>query len=948
MVARMKIRDRAPLSWCLAFTMAALVGLATTPARAERFVVDANQDQPDANPGDGQCNNGTNSCTLRAAIQEANALPNVDGQPDRIIIEPASYFLNEGRNEDFAAIGDLDIREDVRIENAECENTSCPVAAQQALVISAEGKGRIFELLAGAKLTLRGLTLTKGDATKEVDACSGNGGAICSFYGGGLVVQNCILDGNKAVGGGAIFGGVTMSGATVRNNEATARGGGIDVSVRTDVGSVYESAVSGSRFSGNKAQNGGGALSVSAGAPLTLKQSAIGDGNLAGRLADTAKGISEIPADGGGLQVRGDATAVTVINSTFNANTATRDGGGIALAGGTLTLSYVTIAANTANRRGGGLQVDAAAPAPTLANSILADNVQGPSTARTGSDCVGSIASKGNNVVAAPRKATETDHCTPACVQGATSTQTWCEGDEESVAAKLGALKSNGTRPLLDDSPALNAALVDASCATESADPVFCVTVDQVGVTRSSDRTCGNDVGAAELDLPDLDGDGVVDCQDNCAKDANAPVGTPSDNFDCATTPDCRRRDDLLGLDQVCFNPRRCVVKDDPECDDGEACLRCDGEADGEVCKEHKDCEKGVECKLVGTGADCELKECTDEAEACRLAPIAMSFCRPESCKENGECDGDGAGGTGLCFLRDGKCRYEQVDADADGVGDACDDEKVDADPFFDGQEPAHCRTTSATAADAALGFDDRGCSVSEACSCDKLRDTCTCPSGALEAGKESPWKNPREYWRCLKHTASLMNDDVCVGKCADYANACPGCPNVGDEETCKDEQCQECPLHCQVCPGPRCSAQSLDKRSLKSLLKSTRAEQNANNGGLCGKRARCTRKKMREEPDGDCDSDGVPNAGDNCPSVFNRGQANEHDDDKRGDACDPDDDNDTIPDVEDNCPKVKNRGQADGDRDNVGDACDRCPGTSSGSVANGLGCAPEQTPEVE
>src|SRR5215216_3994782 len=42
------------------------------------FVVNSNTDEPDANLGDGVCATAANQCTLRAAIQEANATPGTD------------------------------------------------------------------------------------------------------------------------------------------------------------------------------------------------------------------------------------------------------------------------------------------------------------------------------------------------------------------------------------------------------------------------------------------------------------------------------------------------------------------------------------------------------------------------------------------------------------------------------------------------------------------------------------------------------------------------------------------------------------------------------------------------------------------------------------------------------------------------------------------------------
>jgi CSLREA domain-containing protein len=45
------------------------------PARVEAFTINDAADAPDANPGDGLCETapGNGQCSLRAAIQEANA-----------------------------------------------------------------------------------------------------------------------------------------------------------------------------------------------------------------------------------------------------------------------------------------------------------------------------------------------------------------------------------------------------------------------------------------------------------------------------------------------------------------------------------------------------------------------------------------------------------------------------------------------------------------------------------------------------------------------------------------------------------------------------------------------------------------------------------------------------------------------------------------------------------
>ena len=50
----------------------------STASASATLVVNDTGDQHDAAPGDGICDNGLSSCTLRAAIEEANALPGTD------------------------------------------------------------------------------------------------------------------------------------------------------------------------------------------------------------------------------------------------------------------------------------------------------------------------------------------------------------------------------------------------------------------------------------------------------------------------------------------------------------------------------------------------------------------------------------------------------------------------------------------------------------------------------------------------------------------------------------------------------------------------------------------------------------------------------------------------------------------------------------------------------
>ena len=99
----------------------------------------------------------------------------------------------------------------------------------------------------------------------------------------------------------------------------------------------------------------------------------------------------------------------------------------------------------------------------------------------------------------------------------------------------------------------------------------------------------------------------------------------------------------------------------------------------------------------------------------------------------------------------------------------------------------------------------------------------------------------------------------------------------------------------------------------------------------------------------GDADGDGIADADDLCPNVFDPirpvdgGKQADFDGDQKGDECDPcpldatadtnckgldpnDTDGDSVPNAQDNCPTVPNADQANTDGDDMGDACDPCP----------------------
>jgi len=74
------------------FLVLGMFFLRLSPACGATFRVDSAVDARDADPTDGICDDGTGLCTLRAAIEQANA----NEDTDSVILGETTYFLTEG------------------------------------------------------------------------------------------------------------------------------------------------------------------------------------------------------------------------------------------------------------------------------------------------------------------------------------------------------------------------------------------------------------------------------------------------------------------------------------------------------------------------------------------------------------------------------------------------------------------------------------------------------------------------------------------------------------------------------------------------------------------------------------------------------------------------------------------------------------------------------------
>jgi CSLREA domain-containing protein len=209
-------------------------------AHAAIFAVNSTADAVDAMPGDGVCLTADTTCTLRAAIQEANALSGADS----IMLPAGTYALALlGTGEDAAATGDLDITGDLTITG--------PLTGE---AIISGGIDRVFDIFAPAVVNLSRLIIQSGDAsgidasgggirnagtltmsiaTLRNNMADGDGGGLANRPGGSAQLTNVTVTGNSSPG--ALGGGIANDmGGTVRlinvtvNANGALQGGDID------------------------------------------------------------------------------------------------------------------------------------------------------------------------------------------------------------------------------------------------------------------------------------------------------------------------------------------------------------------------------------------------------------------------------------------------------------------------------------------------------------------------------------------------------------------------------------------------------------------------------------------------------------------------------------------------------------------------------------------------
>lgn len=270
-------------------------------------------------------------------------------RPDRAAAQ-AIFFIPDG---DVAALADA--------------ITTVNSAGAGTINLTANGT---YQLTAsGLPAISSNLTLTGNSAT-----ISGNVGRILTVASGGnLLLQTTTL--TNGVGAVTIAGGssATLESVTVTSNSGAENGGGVFVDANASL-TVVESL-----FTNNSATYGGAIYSFNAASV---------------NISDTIIQQNSATFRGGGLRALGENNTINIQNTAFISNSTTLStatnigGGGIAIQGGTLTISNSLFTFNQGGNGGGILQDDQFSGSPPatiqITNTTFDGNISASSTSGSG------------------------------------------------------------------------------------------------------------------------------------------------------------------------------------------------------------------------------------------------------------------------------------------------------------------------------------------------------------------------------------------------------------------------------------------------------------------------------------------------------------------------------------------------------------------------------------
>ncbi|MFN7844870.1 MAG: S8 family serine peptidase, partial [Pirellula sp.] len=281
-------------------------------AAANIFYVDTFLDTVDANVGNGQAKDSAGRTSLRAAIQEANALK---PQPVKIFLQTGTYpltiasVIDAGANYPVpppgsgydaptglqwsnATSGDLDLLGNITLVGLGVNRTT----------IDAAGIDRVMKVYPGATVSMTGLTLTGGKAPTDH-----SGGAILNS--GNLSLDLVTIKNNEAMGGPVSLGGgiahwngnLNLYRSTLDSNQAIG-GGGVFVTngatAKIDSSTLEQNVADAGIYPIQYQQGGGGILTSTSGLVNVANSTLLISRAMDGGKANGSSDAPHISADG--------------------------------------------------------------------------------------------------------------------------------------------------------------------------------------------------------------------------------------------------------------------------------------------------------------------------------------------------------------------------------------------------------------------------------------------------------------------------------------------------------------------------------------------------------------------------------------------------------------------------------------------------------------------------
>jgi hypothetical protein len=414
---------------------------------AHTVIVNSTATDGDAAPGDGVCETagGNGVCTLRAAIDETNALP---GQ-DVIVLPPGRYGVPPG---DFVHPGPV-VTDDLIVAGSDRVTT----------LVDGGGQARPFAIASGVTVVMHDLAIVNGKSIASQYDGDAAGGVVNA---GTLVLAGVVVSDNRMANSGGTGGVLNEPGATltvVRSEFVHNLSDGPAALTNSGTATVVDTTFR------HNAGNGIVRNGYSAGGTMNLIHSAV-----------VRNRGSVIYGPQGGL-VNAHPDAVTnVVGCTIAENVGTGVGGN-----GTVHVIGSTIVGNGAYGPGGGesgLTISGDATF-TVRNSIVAGN---GTRSSLGSDCDGNgvLTSEGYNLIERADCTVDGDTTGNVVGQPALVSPLVFRGHDTPVAL------------LLAGSPARDA----GNPATPGSGGTACEATDQRGVARPEPPGGRCDMGAVEDD----------------------------------------------------------------------------------------------------------------------------------------------------------------------------------------------------------------------------------------------------------------------------------------------------------------------------------------------------------------------------------------------------------------------------------------------------------------